>query len=332
MVQSVEMGEFRKSIDSFLIHLKSVRRYSGHTLSAYQNDLEQFTHFICQQSSCEDDHDGKFLLDNQLVRTFINKLRVQNLSSRTIQRKLSSLRTFFNFIIQQKATSIELKNNPAADIRIPKGAKKLPKLLDVDQVNHLLDSCAASGGANDDSEAPDNFLDLRDSAILETFYSSGLRLAELVASDVNDIDFNNAEIRVTGKGNKQRIVPLGRAAIAALQTWLKQRALCLDAHTRNSPEQALFISLQGNRLTARAVQLRLKKAITRLDALQNLHPHMLRHSFASHILESSGDLRAVQEILGHSDLSTTQIYTHLNYQQLAEVYDNAHPRAHRKKT
>jgi integrase/recombinase XerC len=204
--------------------------------------------------------------------------------------------------------------NPAEGVRAPKVNRRLPHTLDADQLAHLM-------------ELPgDTPLDRRDRAIMELFYSSGLRLSELVALDVTDMRSSDGLLQVTGKGNKARRLPVGRFAQAAIEDWLSERA-----HLARADEAALFVSQRGTRLSPRSVEARLRQRAIEQGMPRHVHPHMLRHSFASHVLESSGDLRAVQELLGHADISTTQVYTHLDFQHLAQVYDQAHPRARRKK-
>ena len=205
--------------------------------------------------------------------------------------------------------------NPALGIQAPKQRRNLPKTLDADSVNHLF------------QWRPETTLDFRDLAIAELLYSSGLRLSELVSANINDVDFNERIMTVTGKGRKTRTLPVGAPALKAIKHWLSLRPLGNEEVQHTSP---LFVSTRGQRISPRSVQLRLQR-MARFSALPGkLHPHMLRHSFASHMLESSGDLRAVQELLGHADISTTQIYTHLDFQHLSKVYDAAHPRARRK--
>lgn len=242
------------------------------------------------------------------VRQLIADQHRRGLSSRSLARLLSSLRGLYRHLNQEGLCN----HDPAADISPPKGEKRLPRLLDTDRAMQLLD-----GGTEDD------FIGHRDQAMLELFYSSGLRLSELVGLDLDQLDLPAGLVQVQGKGNKARVLPVGRKAREALQAWLPLRALA------NPQDGAVFISQQGRRLGARAVQLRVRQAGVR-ELGQHLHPHMLRHSFASHILESSQDLRSVQDLLGHADISTTQIYTHLDFQHLAKVYDQAHPRAKRK--
>ncbi len=311
---------FDTAINQFIDHLKVVRRLSPHTQAAYRRDLQQFFSF-CQQGKINhpnalDDSTKPIAvadIDAVLVRGFINTLRMKDMATASVHRKLSSIRSFFQYYLEFCASSLE-KVDPTQSIKAPKTAKKLPVVLDVDQISQLLDQ--ASGN---------DFLALRDNAILEVFYSAGLRLAEVASLDIGSIDLQSKQVKVTGKGSKQRVLPLGSKALQAVMRWLPARNTIAQQNNH-----ALFIGQHGKRLSHRSVQLRLKKAAQTLDHAQNLHPHMLRHSFASHMLESSGDLRAVQELLGHANLSTTQIYTHLDFQQLAEVYDQAHPKALRK--
>ncbi|MFA5677209.1 MAG: tyrosine recombinase XerC [Pseudomonas sp.] len=291
------------ALEHLLGHLRSERQLSAHTLAAYQRDLQSCCRFLeAQQVSDWND------VDNALLRRYVASRHQAGLSGRSLQRELSAIRTLFHYLIRER----RCRHNPALDLRAPKVADKLPRLLDADQASQLL------AAPNDDC-----WLSLRDHAMLELFYSSGLRLAELAGLNVDQLDLNQGEVRVLGKGSRTRILPVGRLARTALQRWLAVRPSVAD------PCQPVFVGMQGRRLTPRAIQLRVRRyGIEQLG--QHLHPHMLRHSFASHLLESSGDLRAVQELLGHSDISTTQVYTHLNFQHLAEVYDKAHPRAKRK--
>lgn len=228
----------------------------------------------------------------------------------TIQRELSAIRSFYQYLVQQK----KMNNNPAREVSAPKSEQHLPKTCDVEQIDQLLRN------ADDEDE-----LFVRDLAIFELIYSSGLRLAELVGINLQDIDLSQRQLVVTGKGNKTRYLPVGGKAVEAVRKWLKLRAKYQRGDT-----QALFLSKLGNRISARNVQSRLKVLGRRQSLGQSISPHGLRHSFATHMLESSGDLRAVQELLGHANISTTQVYTHLDFQHLAKVYDAAHPRARRK--
>jgi integrase/recombinase XerC len=239
------------------------------------------------------------------VRSYVAWRHRGGASGKTLQRELSALRSLYRYLLREGVVS----HNPALGVPAPKTARKLPATLDPDQLCGLLD--------NGDEDP----LSLRDTAMIELFYSSGLRLAELVAVDTD------ASLEVTGKGAKSRRVPVGGLALEAIDRWLQVRGTYAGAE-----EKALFVSRHGNRIHPRTVQKRLHRWAKIHGARRNVHPHMLRHSFASHLLESSGDLRAVQELLGHSDISTTQIYTHLDFQHLAQVYDKAHPRAKKKRS
>ena len=294
---------WQQQIDSFIDELHTVRQLSPHTLSNYRRDLEKFADY-CQQINLSDAEQAL----SAHVRQWVAAMFRNGASGRTLQRALSALRSFYKYRNRKGS-----QHNPALGIQAPKSEKKLPKAMDTDTVGQLLNI------------KTDDFLGLRDRAILELFYSSGLRLSELVSLNLNDIDFSDALLTVTGKGNKTRKLPIGRYAIAALKDWLQVR---VDA---NPQDNAVFVGNKGKRLGQRAIQQRLKKYSLEQGLGQNVHPHMLRHSFASHILESSGDLRAVQELLGHANISTTQVYTHLDFQHLAKVYDAAHPRATRSK-
>ena len=288
-------------IERYLNGLEIERRLSPHTLSAYQRDIVKLISF------CDDK--GVMLwqgLNTHLIRQFSAHLNANGMNAKSIQRILSSGRGLCNFLIQHKL----IKNNPFDDVRAPKAEKRLPKTLSVDQITNLVEIDI------------NNPISYRDKAVLELFYSSGLRLAELCRLDLNDLSLDEQLIRVTGKGNKTRELPIGRHALKALQEWIL---------VRNSfplkDYQAVFVSQHGNRINPRTIQQRVKYWAVKQGIEISVSPHMLRHSFASHLLESSGELRSVQELLGHSNISTTQIYTHLDFQHLAQVYDDAHPRA-----
>jgi integrase/recombinase XerC len=250
-------------------------------------------------------------LQNIHIRRYIASLHSKGLGGKSIARMLSSWRGFFDFLVQRKS----FENNPVIGLRAPKSAKTLPQALSIEQAVKLVD-------IRDDA-----ILSLRDHAILELFYSSGLRLSELVNLNIDALNFGDGTVTVTGKGNKTRIVPLGSHAIDAIQTWLEKRKIILAI---KPAEKAVFIGLQGRRISARNIQYRMKEWSIKQGINSSVHPHMLRHSFASHVLQSSQDLRAVQEMLGHANISTTQVYTHLDYQHLTKVYDQAHPRAKKK--
>ncbi|MDX5371306.1 MAG: tyrosine recombinase XerC [Pseudomonadaceae bacterium] len=293
----------QSSLDAFLEHLHSERQVSPHTLDGYRRDLLKVL-ALCEKSTIASWND----LDTRSLRSFVARLHAQGQSSRSLARLLSALRGFYQYLNREGLC----RHDPAGGLSAPKGERRLPRALDADRTAQLLD-----GGVEDD------FIARRDQAMLELFYSSGLRLSELVGLDLAGLDLPAGLVRVRGKGNKTRELPLGSKARAAIEAWLPLRALS------NPQDGALFVGRQGKRLTPRAIQLRVRQAGVR-ELGQHLHPHMLRHSFASHMLESSQDLRAVQELLGHADIATTQVYTHLDFQHLAKVYDGAHPRAKRK--
>ncbi|OGO75530.1 MAG: tyrosine recombinase XerC [Chromatiales bacterium RIFOXYA1_FULL_46_5] len=303
MALPAELDHWQADLSAFLAYLKHERGYSDKTLSSYQLQLSAVASQVAEQAN-----HWVELTETQL-QLHISSCR-KSLKARSLALRVASLRSFYRYLVQQG----KLKENPASYLQVPKFDKPLPKNLDVDQVNHLLDF-----------NTSEDALACRDKAILELFYSSGLRLDELVSANLQDIDWSEALIRVRGKGNKQRVLPIGRMAVAAIKDWLKVRR----AYVGSEPE-ALFLSKQKNRISNRQVQQRVKLWSERQGLAQHLHPHMLRHSFATHMLESSSDLRAVQELLGHANLNTTQVYTHLDFQQLAKVYDNAHPRAKKK--
>ena len=297
----------RDWVDRFLRHLRTERQVSSHTISAYRRDLGSLLAH-CDRRKLN----SWSALGNAGIRAFAAAEHAGGLSPRSIQRRLSAARTFFGYLQREGAGTI----NPADDVRAPKGKKRLPGTLDTDQMARLLAFRA------------EDSLSVRDKAVMELFYSSGLRLSELTGLDMGDVDMADRTVRVLGKGAKARIVPVGRYAIAALQAWMPERAKIRAA--KPARDLALFLSRGGRRLTVRAVQLRVADWARRQGINMHVHPHMFRHSFATHLLESSGNLRAVQELLGHSDIGTTQIYTHLDFQHLAKVYDAAHPRARRR--
>jgi len=299
----------QNAIQQFEDYLSHEKRYSKHTLSGYRRDLGQFSKWLAGDAP---QTSQKILsADSLAIRNWVAALHRQGISGKTLQRKLSSLRSFYQYLLRKN----KISKNPAIDISAPKSPRTLPQTLDAESLTQLL-------------EIPgDSILAIRDRAIMELFYSSGLRLSELTGLNVGSIDLNENTLKALGKGNKERILPIGSKAANALQIWLKSRATLLKT---TSDSNALFISKQGKRISPRTVQQRLNYWRKKQGLEQHIHPHKLRHSFASHILESSGDLRAVQELLGHADISTTQIYTHLDFQHLANVYDKAHPRARKK--
>jgi len=305
------MGDSALSVhrDAFLEHLHQERGLSINTITGYQRDLGKLTVFLEKESISH----WQDLAGHQL-RHHIARNHQEGISGKSIQRQLSAIRSFYNYLLREGIA----KTNPALELSAPKSTKRLPKTLDTDQVSQLL------------SGHETGWHGLRDHAILELFYSSGLRLSELVGCNTNSVDFEDKTVRVLGKGSKERIVPVGTMAVAAILSWLKIREVLPTKKKIIHDTDALFLSERGKRLSNRSVQSRLNRWAISKGLPGKLHPHMLRHSFASHILESSHDLRAVQELLGHADISTTQIYTHLDFQHLTKVYDKAHPRAQRK--
>nr|VFK44497.1 MAG: integrase/recombinase XerC [Candidatus Kentron sp. TC]VFK51716.1 MAG: tyrosine recombinase XerC subunit [Candidatus Kentron sp. TC]VFK63755.1 MAG: integrase/recombinase XerC [Candidatus Kentron sp. TC] len=297
-----ERDRLKDLIHAFIDHLLTERRLSALTGKAYLLDLECLYAF-CREHGIE----SWDRLDAMHVRSFVGLQRRLERSPHAIQRLLSAMRGFYRFLIREG----RVMHDPLVGIAAPRRPRRLPKVPDVDQMAGLLNS------------HEDTPLAVRDWAIMELLYSSGLRLAELVGLNLSDLDLDERLVRVTGKGNKERIVPIGKVACRAMLQWLDARARI----TGIVEESAVFISRNKTRLTARAIQARLRKLGIARNMNMPLHPHLFRHSFASHLLESSGDLRAVQEILGHADITTTQIYTHLDFQHLANVYDEAHPRA-----
>jgi integrase/recombinase XerC len=287
-------------LEAFLAHLQVERRMSAHTLDAYRRDLDGLRQWASAQGT------ALITLQTEQLRAFTAAEHRRGLSPKSVQRRLSACRSFYAWLLRHG----RIAASPAAGLRAPKAPRKLPQVLDADEAVRLVEI---------DPDAP---LGLRDRAMLELFYSSGLRLSELCLLRWRDLDLAAGLVNVLGKGNKQRIVPVGRHARQALLAW----------HQDMAPAQEAFVfpGRGGGPLSQRAVQLRMKLLAQRQGLFKHVHPHMLRHSFASHILESSGDLRGVQELLGHADIATTQIYTHLDFQHLSKVYDAAHPRAKRK--
>ena len=300
------MADAETQVEEYLQHLYGEKNYSPHTIKSYQRQLLA-TLEGCKQES----KSGWQTMDIHHFRQLIAKWHRSGLSPRSIHQRLSALRGLYNYLIREKQATA----NPLASLNAPKMSRKLPRDIAIDEIFQLLDGMPA-----------ESTIEIRDRAILELFYSSGLRLAELAGLDLFNIDFSDESIQVIGKGNKSRRAPIGATALLAIKQWLKERELFA-----NVEENAIFVSKKGGRLSHRAIQQRLKHWGKRLGLSTPLHPHKMRHSFATHMLESSGDLRAVQELLGHANLSTTQIYTHLDFQHLAKIYDSAHPRARNKK-
>jgi integrase/recombinase XerC len=298
-------GPLDGGVDRYIASLRNERRLSPHTSASYGRDLAALLEFCAGQGLTRWSE-----LDAQHLRAFAAREHRRGLAPRSIQRRLSACRGLFRYLVREG----ELRSDPSGDVQAPRSRKRLPTPLDADSMARLLDFRG------------DDRLGLRDKAIMELLYSSGLRLAELLGLDMTDLDLRDRTVRVLGKGSKVRIVPVGRHAIAALQAWLAERSGLADVG-----ETAVFVGSGGRRLGPRIVQRRIARW-ARLQGLpEHVHPHRFRHSFASHLLESSQDLRAVQELLGHANIGTTQVYTHLDFQHLARIYDAAHPRARRRR-
>jgi integrase/recombinase XerC len=291
----------------FRRYMGTERQLSAHTDSNYARDLAALVKY-CDKNGLQ----TWPALDHQHIRVFAAHSHAAGLSPRSVQRRLSAVRSFYEFLVREKPDS-GVSRNPAHDVRAPKGAKRLPEALDPDQMARLL-------------EVPpgDSFV-TRDRAIMELLYSSGLRLAELVGLNLADLDLKDRMVEVMGKGRKARRVPVGSIAAEVLGKWLRERAA-----VAKPDETALFVGRGGKRLGPRAVQTRVAHWARRQGLSVHVYPHIFRHSFATHLLESSRELRGVQELLGHADISTTQVYTHLDFQHLARIYESSHPRARKK--
>ena len=294
----------RAHVKNFFVYLKNERGLSARTLTAYQRDLELFMQFLEVEEINRPEQ-----ITQHHIRAFIAQRHRQGLGGKSLQRLLSAIRSLFRWMLREGLA----EHNPATPVRAPKSPRHLPATMDADSIGQLLDiSC-------------DTPLAIRDKAIMELFYSSGLRLSELATLRWEQLDLASGMVTVTGKGNRTRMVPVGRMASEALLEWRKVRG-----EFTSFEQPFVFVSQRGNPIATRTIQARIRYWAKRQGIPQNIYPHLLRHSFASHMLESSGDLRAVQELLGHADISTTQIYTHLDFQHLAKVYDKAHPRAKKK--
>jgi integrase/recombinase XerC len=297
------------AVGGYLAHLEVERRMSAHTLDAYRRDLDALAAWAAAQG-----HDDLLELDGAAIRAFVAAEHRRGLSPKSLQRRLSGCRSFYQWLLKHG----RVRANPPTGVRAPRAPRRLPQVLDVDEAVALVEV---------PTDAP---LGLRDRALLELFYSSGLRLSELRLLRWRDLDLEQGLVTVLGKGSRQRTVPVGSHACRALSDW---RMEGVGAATGQPPEPdaPIFPGRGGGPISARAIQLRLRALGQRQGLFKHVHPHLLRHSFASHVLESSGDLRGVQELLGHADIATTQIYTHLDFQHLAKVYDDAHPRAKRRR-
>ena len=311
-------------IERFRQYLMTERRCSPHTVAAYTRDLQALVSY-CDRTGLE----SWTALDSGHLRSFAARLHAGGLGPRSIQRRLSAVRSFYEFLRREahalrsgaaersdsESEVARIRSNPGQDVRAPKAARRLPQTLDADQMARLLEIPAGEPFAT------------RDRAIMELLYSSGLRLAEIVGLDLGHLDLRDRTVHVLGKGSKARVVPVGRVAIRALEPWLVERAGLV-----RTGELALFVGRSGRRLGRRAIELRVAHWARRQGLAPNVYPHLFRHSFASHLLESGAELRGVQELLGHADIATTQIYTHLDFQHLARIYDATHPRARRPKS
>jgi len=304
-----DAAPFDLAVAAFLESLRDQRHASPETLRAYASDLSQFRAFIASR------HEGippePDAIEPISIRGFVARLHNDGLSKSSIARKLSAVRSFLGHAVRQGT----IESNPAESVPTPKRPKLLPKNLTVDEVFNLLDAIAG-----------DDFAAVRDKAILELLYATGVRVGELASLDLEDIDVSAGLVRVLGKGNKERIVPFGRKAGAALLRWLS----VAEAH-RQREHEALFLNLRGTRLTDRSVRRLLDRRLREAAIAARISPHALRHTFATHMLGAGADLRAIQELLGHASLSTTQRYTHVGIDALMAVYDRAHPRAHRRR-
>jgi len=294
----------KSHVKQFFLYLENERGLSRRTLKAYQRDLDQLLQFLAQEEI-----DRPEQITQHHIRAFIAQRHRQGLGGKSLQRLLSAIRSLFRWMLREGIA----EHNPATPVKAPKSPRHLPATLDADTIGQLLDIPC------------DTPLAIRDKAIMELFYSSGLRLSELAELRWEQVDLPSGMVTVTGKGNKSRMVPVGRIAAEALLEWRKARVKFASFE-----EPHVFVSQRGSPIATRTIQSRIRYWAKRQGMPQSIYPHLLRHSFASHMLESSGDLRAVQELLGHADISTTQIYTHLDFQHLAKVYDKAHPRAKKK--
>ncbi len=301
---------FQNDLRLFYQFLQSEKQFSPHTVKNYQRDITRFMLFL-------DDQDvlAWNVIDEQHIRQFVSQVHRQGLGGKSIQRLLSALRRLFRFLL----TNGCIVNNPAAHVMAPKSEHKLPDVMHPQQIEHML-------LAPDEGVLNENPLIVRDYAVLELLYAGGLRLSELIGLNISDINWQSKQLRVLGKGDKERLCHFGKQAALMLEKWLKCRELLIK-----TSEKALFVSKRGTRLSASSIRVRIQKLCREKGINQRVYPHLMRHSFASHMLESSQDLRAVQELLGHAHLKTTQIYTHLDFQQLSKTYDAAHPRAQKKK-
>lgn len=310
----------------------AIQKQSLNSLKAYRRDLTQFLHFLNTQNLNDSEHNKDTLnIDFQQILTiqqgninaFVSqRLEIDCLSVTSVQREVSSIRQYYGWLTKQQ----QLSHNPFKTFTLKNPARKLPDMVDIDTINALLDQPSP-----DETDTRQTMLWIRDKAMLEMLYTAGMRVSELTSLDVTDIDYRQGVMRVTGKGNKERILPIGKQAKIAINAWLAERNRWIACEPRLDKPQALFISQRLTRLSARTVERRITHHAKRANIDQRMYPHLLRHCFASHLLSGSGDLRAVQELLGHANIATTQIYTHLDFEKLSQVYDNSHPRSKRNK-
>jgi integrase/recombinase XerC len=313
-----DRSELDAKLGRFVSYLQAEKLYSRHTVEAYLRDIGKLLACLGLQANQAVDWQS---ISESDIRRSVARLHREGLSGKSLQRWLSSVRSFYNYLCRFDYVS----SNPAEGVPAPKVGKRLPKSLSVDDVAQLLDGKTATAGKPDSVPDEESPIASRDRAMFELMYACGLRLAELASMDTGDIDWTQRVVKVTGKGSKQRQIPFGSRAKDALQIWLGHRE-----NMAGDDEKAVFVNNRGGRLGHSSIQKRLKLVALHKGLLTNIHPHMLRHSFATHVLESSKDLRVVQELLGHANLSSTQIYTHLDFQHLASAYDDAHPRARKK--
>ena len=301
-------------IDRFTDYLKYQRNASPHTLRNYLSDLEQFYDYLCPKNSSGDRRDIDIRqIDHITIREYMAKLRQENRKKSSIARKLATLRTFFKFLCREQVLDL----NPARLVSSPRLDKRLPKVISIDEVVHFIET-----------PDTDTVLGKRDRAIIELLYATGCRVSELAGMNLDDIDFKHQTIRVRGKGRKERFVPFGSKAREALDSYMEDRGkLLAEAPDNRRDVKVVFLNYQGTRITTRSIGRLIGKYVKESALAQNISPHSLRHSVATHLLSAGADLRAIQELLGHARLSTTQIYTHVSIEQLMQVYDKAHPRA-----
>lgn len=299
-----------RKVHQFLQYLARERNYSAHTVASYEDDLRQFSEFL--QRHFEGTAYSLDDIDNVTIRLFLGDLLEQSFSKSSIARKLAATKSFFRYLRKKHA----VQRNPAQNVSSPKLEKRLPQYLDEKTAGNLM--------AQPDCSTPEG---ARDAAILELFYSTGIRLSELIGLRMADIDFRNTTVKVTGKGNKQRIIPFGRAAKTALQQYIRERQKLVSERTSTTQRDVVFLAVRGKQMTPKGVNLLINKYISKVSEIQKKSPHVLRHSFATHLLNRGADLRAVKELLGHESLSTTQIYTHVSVDRLKKVYALAHPKA-----